>query len=1020
MKQVKSFNIQLFILAVTIFFLPLSLFSQTSFDSKKLEIEKMLNERVNQAISVGKISVDSIREHSKKGITIYLSKNFADFPFRENNVKTIYSEINQLLSTDFPNKTFVIVTDGHRIEDLILPEFSTKKRRGEKTFAINVKTPLITKLTSLNKPSKALQNRHIAMWQSHGYYFEQTLDRWEWQRARIFQTVEDLYTQSYVLPYLVPMLENAGAITLLPRERDTQKHEIIVDNDNGIEKTSEYKEKNGNKKWENGELEGFAHLRATYKDFENPFKEGCYRKIESITKGETSTAEWIPNIPTAGNYAVYISYKSSSKSTSGAFYTVYHLGGKSEFKINQKMGGGTWIYLGHFKFAEGKNGQGKVVLSNLTSKKGEIITADAVKFGGGMGNIARKVNDHFTENVPSSQTEIIKEKQIAKNINYQYQTSNYPRYTEAARYWMQWAGIPDSIYSASNGENDYTDDYKSRGMWVNYLAGSSVVNPKKNGLNIPIDLAFAFHTDAGTTLDNTLIGTLGIYFSKTESEKYPMGMSRLISRQLTDYIQTSIVDDIRALYDANWTRRGMWNRSYFEASSPVVPTMLLELLSHQNFADMRYGLDPRFRFNVSRSIYKGMLRFIAAQNHFEYVVQPLPVNSMRAEFIDNETIELRWNPVFDLLESTAKPDRYIVYTRIGDNDFDNGTMVTNNSFQTKISKDKIYSFKVTAINEGGESFPSEIISAAKSSEAKGTVLVVNGFDRISAPDNFDAHESGIAGFLDDFDHGVPYINDYKYIGKQKEFRRKIPWMDDDASGFGDSYANYETMVIAGNTFDYPALHGKSILKAGYSFVSCSDESVEKKEVNLSDYKFVNYILGKEKQTKIGHSEKYPVEFKTFTNEMQQAITDYCLNRGSIFISGAFIGSDLWDNPAAESNDNDRKFATDILKCKWRVGRAAVEGGVKAVSSPFEDFVGDFTYYNQLNPICYVVESPDAIEPADENAATIFRYSENNLSAAIAYKGNYKTCIMGVPFETIKESENRDNLMKMILHFFEKN
>lgn len=30
----------------------------------------------------------------------------------------------------------------------------------------------------------------------------------------------------------------------------------------------------------------------------------------------------------------------------------------------------------------------------------------------------------------------------------------------------------------------------------------------------------------------------------------------------------------------------------------------------------------------------------------------------------------------------------------------------------------------------------------------------------------------------------------------KEFRRQIPWMDDDASGFGDSYGTHETMVIA--------------------------------------------------------------------------------------------------------------------------------------------------------------------------------------------------------------------------------
>ena len=70
----------------------------------------------------------------------------------------------------------------------------------------------------------------------------------------------------------------------------------------------------------------------------------------------------------------------------------------------------------------------------------------------------------------------------------------------------------------------------------------------------------------------------------------------------------------------------MWDKAYFEAHVPEVPAMLLELLSHQNFADMRYGLDPRFRFTVSRAIYKGILRFLAFQYKQDCVIQPLPVD----------------------------------------------------------------------------------------------------------------------------------------------------------------------------------------------------------------------------------------------------------------------------------------------------------------------------------------------------------------------------------------------------------
>ena len=834
------------------------------------------------------------------------------------------------------------------------------------------------------------------MWQSHGWYFEPKLDRWEWQRARIFQTVEDLYTQSYVLPFLVPMLENAGANVLMPRERDLNTAEIVIDNDGVLNGRSTYVEKAGDKKWTKGNGTGFAHLRNVYKDFENPFKEGTYRAVETIKKGTETTVEWIPEIPTAGQYGVYVSYQTLPNSADDALYTVYHKGGETQFKVNQQMGGGTWIYLGTFGFDAGKSNAYKVVLSNRSAKAGKVITADAVKIGGGVGNVARGES----------------------NI-----TSGYPRFCEASRYWLQWAGVPDYVYSDSKGENDYTDDYKSRGIWVNYLAGGSEVNPDEEGLNIPVNMSFAFHTDAGTTLNDSIIGTLGIYCTNSDNEVFANGSSRYLSHDLTDLIQSNIVNDIRTLYEPNWSRRGMWNKSYYEARVPRVPAMLLELLSHQNFADMRYGLDPRFRFTVSRAVYKGMLQFLCSQYNMDYVVQPLPVDHLALQFTGDNEVELTWQPVEDSLEPTAKAEKYIVYTRIGDGDFDNGTLVEGTSYRTNISSGTIHSYKVVAVNKGGLSFPSEILSVGQPFQAKGTVLVVNGFDRISAPADFVAPAPGdkeLAGFLDDQDHGVPYLKDISYIGKMKEFRRAIPWMDDDASGYGDSYADYETKVIAGNTFDYPAVHGAAIMKAGYAFVSCSDEAVESGRVTLNNYQTVDLILGKEYQTKMGRGGVTPLQYKTFSQPMQEAITAYCSQGGNIFVSGAFVGTDLWDNRLATSEEVDKKFATEVLKYKWRVGQAAIKGKVKSVASPFPMLTGNYTYHNELNEKSYVVEAPDAIEPATKEAYTVMRYSENNLSAGVAYQGDYKTYILGFPFETIRTDIERETLMNSILTFFNSN
>ena len=988
-----------------------------------IELQKRIGEKINsivqQEVSVGKVAIDTIIEN--KTINVIFNDNLSYYPLRKESVNLFYHLIKQELSSEKQiDKDLIIYSDNHPIEFLI-PKYHQGNRKNKNTFSHSNKRPFIENISKPYQSSKGLYNRHIALWQSHGFYYEPKLSRWEWQRARIFQTVEDLYTQSFVLPYLVPMLEAAGANVFLPRERDTQTHEIIIDNDGAFANQSLYIEENKENLWTEGLKKGFAHTKAYYQDDENPFSLGTYRQTTTIKRGEASTISWIPEIPESGEYAVYVSYKTLPNSTSRAHYTVHHNGKETEFIINQKMGGGTWIYLGTFYFPAGVNQNCKVTLSNLSKNKGEAITADAVKIGGGYGNIARTVSSKgASENLKSSdKRQDSSTPTVEKSIKYPYEVSGYPRFTEAARYWLQWAGIPDSIYSPSKGVNDYTDDYQCRGLWVNYLAGGSMANPTEEGLNIPIDLAFAFHSDAGTTFNDSIIGTLGIFRTGSYDGKYTNGVSRYAARELTDLIQTQIVNDIRNLYHPNWTRRGMWNKSYSEASTPKVPTMLLELLSHQNFADMRYGLDPRFRFTVSRSIYKGILKYLSSQYNTEYEVQPLPVEAFTSEFIDENKVRLTWEPVEDILEPTAKAKRYIVYTKIGQGDFDQGTIVKTNSYEQDIPLGVVVSFKITALNDGGESFPSETLSVGRAFNSKGDVLVINGFTRISAPDDFDAQGDSIAGFLDDKDHGVPYIKDISYIGKMKEFRRIIPWMDDDASGFGDSYGNFETQVIAGNTFDYPAIHGKSILKAGYSFVSCSKKSVEIKKALLTQYPIIDLILGKEKQSKMGAGENQQLQYKTFSKELQSQISNFCENGGSILITGSYITSDIYDNPLATKQDEDVEFLNNVLKIKWRVGRAATMGGIKEVTSPLSNHNNRYTFNQNLSEKTYRVESPDAIEPANKDSHTVLRYTENNLSAGVAFSGAYKVYAMGVPFEVIQSEDKKDELMATILSFLTK-
>lgn len=991
-----------------LFYISCYLVPLTAQDTSALSqnLGKALTSIYRTELGSGKVTVDSIdRNDKKKTIEFHTNLSLSYLPMSENMVLTIYDSVRHHLPNNIKKYRLAIFSDKQEISALIPNHHRIKQKDKSRIIAHKVKSPLTTNISApMGSLKKGMQNNHIAMWQSHGWYYEQKLGRWEWQRARIFQTVEDLYTQSYVVPFLVPMLENAGANVLLPRERDYNIHEVLVDND-----AQQYKETEGKEKWQTASKPGFANPKEFYVDGENPFTMGTARETKTIRKGDLSLAQWNIEVPQKSTYAVYVSYQSHKNSADDAHYTVYHNGGKTEFLVNQQMGGGTWIFLGNFEFDN--KAEHKVVLSNKSSHNGRLISADAIKVGGGIGNIARMpLADGFEkENVKSSETNT-DNKKATTNIKYIPEVSARPRYTEGARYWMQWAGIPDSVYNQTEGKNDYTDDYSSRGHWVNYLAGGSSVLPNKQGLNIPIDLAFAFHTDAGTTLNDSIIGTLGIYMTHHNDELFENNKSRWASRDLSELIMDEIVSDIRLKYEPNWTRRALWNRSYAEARIPNVPTMLLELLSHQNFADMRYGLEPEFRFTVSRSIYKGMLKFLASQYNRDYVVQPLPVKDFSTKFVSETKVQLQWQPTTDPTEPTANPTQYIVYTRIDDGGFDNGIMVRGNMCELDIDKDKLYSFKIVAANEGGMSFPSEILSVMRKSNEKGVALIVNGFTRTSAPHSFVASDS-IAGFYGDEDNGVPYLSEHHFIGPMREFRRSIPWMDDDASGFGDSSAEFETTAIAGNSFDYPSVHGKAFAEAGYSFISCTSSTIDKGAIEMNDYMFVDWILGKQRETTIARGAMH-TKHKTFTKAQQNAITSYCNNGGNIIISGAFVGTDLWDNKNADNDD--RIWAQDILKYKWRNNRGAVSGKIKAVPSPFEAITGHYNYYHKLNSKGYVVENPDAIEPADENSHTIFRYSENNLSAGTLYRGDdYSTCILGFPIESITDNNKINTLIKAI-------
>ena len=983
--------------------------AQTFNQEQQDAVQRIIASKLPEHMGVGELKVRSLVLENDT-VKVDVSENFGDVPFTQAGVEQMRSEIREALGSDYEDYPMLITIVGNDINKYFA-DFEPAYKRSHK--------PFVTELDANRHYKHGLDGNIVAMWPSHGWYFEPKLNRWEWQRARLMQTVEDMYTHSYVLPFLIPMLENAGAYVWNARERDTHNIGAVVDNDGG-EAQQGYTEHNGKQKWQDGNDSGFAYLRPQYKDFENPFTEGTYRMVKAEKdKKKLSTAAWDVDMPEAGEFAVYVSYKSLPNSANDVTYTVNSLSGARQFRVDQTMAGGVWVYLGTFPLAKGLN-KAVVEVSNHSDNKDAVITADAVKVGGGKGNIVRRVALPTEENRRIA-AEQENEKYLGKEgVEYSYIGSgNHPWFHLGSRYYLQWAGFPDTVYSTSHGINDYTDDYRSRGEWVNYLAGGSDVLPDRGGLKVPVDISFCLHTDAGSTPDDEIVGTLLIYCTNSGGKKfgkYANGTPRELSRKYCNLLSTEIVKDIRAKWEPNWTRRGMWDKSYYEARVPEVPAVLMELLSHQNFADMKYGLDPMFRFDVSRAIYKGMLKFIAQRDHRSYVVQPLPVNTFAISKTDKHHYLLTWNPNHDDLSDNADATSFIVCERVGlDGAFKEIATVKGPQYSVRINDNKIHSYRIIAMNEGGRSFPSETLSLGEVAGSQGDVLVVNGFTRVSAPDWFDGPER--AGFDDNKDHGVPYIQQINYLGSQYEFRRAIEWKDDDAPGFGSSRSDHETMNVVGNTFDYPAVHGEALMDAGYSFVSCSQQALENNYYS-GDYKLMDLILGKQKEIKTG-SGLMPTRFKIFTAGLQNALRRFTEDGGSVFLSGAYVGSDLWDNAAGNDDAVGKSFVKEVLGYEGLHGRASLDGTVNSVDSPDIRLSssGAWTFVNTLNDKQYAVESPDAIRASDDRGFTWMRYGENGLPAAIASdRGNYRTVVMGFPLESVTTAQERRSLMSRIMEY----
>jgi hypothetical protein len=305
-----------------------------------------------------------------------------------------------------------------------------------------------------SRPTGGLANKTVFIHGGHGITADNPNDGdWSFQRGNYLEMVEDLGNVDQ-MNFLADYLFRAGATVVPLRPVGHQTNEVVMDNDDpGVSFHGNWSDSSA------GVYYGDAG--------DVPYR------YASTSSAESAFARYQPNISSAGMYPVYAWTRYGSDRASDQKYRVHHSGGSTEVTVNHRQVGNGLVYLGTYHFDEGNNGY--VDVSNQSSETGNVVVADMIRFGNGMGDIDRGGG-----------------------------VSGLAREDEAGLYWIKWhvdrsQGIPSSEYRATTVDRDATVSATPR--YAEYM------NREADG-ELSDRVFVSFHSNAGS---GTARGVLGLY-----------------------------------------------------------------------------------------------------------------------------------------------------------------------------------------------------------------------------------------------------------------------------------------------------------------------------------------------------------------------------------------------------------------------------------------------------------------------------------------------------------------------------
>lgn len=693
---------------------------------------------------------------------------------------------------------------------------------------------------------------------------------WATGRPETNEMVEDLGTQDQLTLY-ADELWHAGATVVPMRPVGHQLNEVIVDNQQATYTGT----------WANGS--GSPYFSTT-----NGSGVGYRTAIASGT--ETAVAKFTPNIPTSGNYPVYAWASDGTNREADQLYRVNHAGGSTEVKINHRLVGKGWVYLGTYYFRAGQGGS--VDVSNKSGNSaGSTTIADAIRFGNGMGSVVRNGL-----------------------------TSGAAREDEASLYWVEaqagWTGsgvrVPSSTWRSLTLDSDANVGAPLR--WSAYM----------NAAPLGQSLYLSFHSNAGNGAGR---GGLGLYNNDTLFPGTATPNQFALAKIMGDELLTDMSSLGTLPGESKWsgtpgvTATTLYRTDYafgeirWDTANHEFDATILEVAYHDNVADAGLLRNPIARQRVAQATTQGTIQYFNQFGGGTLAYAPERPTNLRTGVDANGNIVLNWDAVAPLSKFGGVATGYRVYASRDGYSFDGGQAVTGTTLtipKAQIGTGTVY-FKVVATNAGGESAATAVVATRIGDSRYGRILIVDGFDRLSRSQ--DPRQSLAIG-------GVNSSGNQAAVAT---FDRVRP---------GDS-----------NSFNYAVQHAQAIANhpSNLGVDTADNLAVINGNVDLSAYRAVIWISGEE--STVDH---------TFAAAEQTAVTSYLNKGGKLFVSGSEIGWDLDASGNGAAFFNNALHADYAGDDAGTYGASGATGSIfSGISLNFDNGTGgtyDVDYPDQLAPI----------------------------------------------------------------------